>query len=328
MFERVAVRWPRTVRCCWLLFVFSTRRDTIERMPGEVHGRVFDADASRFAAAFGRRPCDVEHTLADEPLLAIDAIAELADRFPGRIERHRSDQPIVVLGDLPEREGSASEMVRGIEHNGCWMVLWFVEQDPEYKALLDRVLDEVEPYLPRGIGPAIQRESFLFLSAPGAVTPVHFDPEHNFLLQIRGHKDMHVCPFPSLETERRELDRYHDGGGRNLEALPPSDGDTFGLDAGKGVYVPSWMPHWVQNGPQASISLSITFRTRVSRRAERVHRINARLRRLRLSPKPAGASPVRDIAKESVWLMVRGSQRRVSGLKRALRGARHGSLSG
>ena len=265
----------------------------------------------------------VNHTLASDPLLTIDAIAEFADRFSGRVERHRSDLPMVMPGGAPELEQPASEIVRGIEHNGAWMVFWYIDQDPQYKALLDRCLDEAQGHLPAGVGPAIQREAFLFLSAPNAVTPVHFDPEHNFLLQIRGHKDMNVCRFPSRDIANRELDRYHDGGDRNLQELP-SDGETFGLDPGNGVYVPSFMPHWVQNGPAASISLSITFRTRASLRAERVHRINARLRRMKITPVPAGDSELRDRAKESVWLGLRGTQRRAKGVVGKLR-ARNGS---
>ena len=104
-----------------------------------------------------------------------------------------------------------------------------------------------------------------------------------------------------MEVERRELDRYHDGDHRNLTSMP-SDGEVFGLDPGRGVYVPSWMPHWVQNGPRASVSLSITFRSRESLRAEYVHWMNARMRRLHLHPTPAGVSPARDRAKEAVWL--------------------------
>jgi hypothetical protein len=81
------------------------------------------------------------------------------------------------------------------------------------------------------------------------------------------------------------------------------------------------MPHWVQNGPRASVSLSITFRSRESLRADRVHRINSRMRRLHLHPTPAGASPARDRAKEAVWLAVRGAHRRLAALRPA-RGAR------
>jgi hypothetical protein len=280
---------------------------------------IFDLDVQAFVDAFDQRPVGVRHALADHPLLQLDAIAELAERFPGHIERHRANLPLVVPGGAPELEGSPSETVRRIETNGCWMVFWYIEQDREYKALLDACLDEAESYLPRQIGRTRQREAFLFLSAPNAVTPVHFDPEHNFLLQIRGRKNMTVCPFPDPGSEQRELERYHDGGHRNLEAVP-SEGENFSLEPGAGVYVPSFMPHWVQNAPKASVSLSITFRSRSSLRAERVHSVNARLRRLKLSPPPPGTSAVRDRAKASLYVAMRGWRGPVARLRRAVTG--------
>lgn len=278
---------------------------------------LLDIDSAQFTAAFGRRGLAVRHTLVDHPLLTLDAIAELADRFPGRIERHRADMDLVTPGGAPELSGPPSETVRGIDSNGCWMVLWYIEQVPEYKQLLDSCLDEAEAYLPRTVGKTRQREAFLFLSAPNSLTPVHFDPEHNFLLQIRGHKDMHVCPFPSRENARLEFERYYDGGHRNLEALP-SEGTNFPLDSGDGVYVPSHMPHWVQNGPHASISLSITFRTRASRRTERVERVNARMRRLRLAPQPPGASRARDLGKEALWFASSEPKRLLAELRKGV----------
>jgi hypothetical protein len=283
-----------------------------------------DLDLDGFGRGFGERPFAVTHDLVDHPLMSLDAIAELADRFPGRIERHRADQPLVAPGGVADLDDSPSAMVRGIESNGCWMVFWYIEQVPEYKQLLDQCLDHAERFLPAGAGPAIQREAFLFLSAPNALTPIHFDPEHNFLLQIRGQKTMNVCPFASSEDERRELDRYHDGGHRNLDAMP-SDGEAFVLDPGHGVYVPSFMPHWVQNGPAASISLSITFRTPASLRAERIHWTNARLRRLGLPQKPPGTSAAADSAKESAWLAAHWLSSRAGRVRRGLVGARDAS---
>lgn len=269
----------------------------------------------------------VSHSLAEHPLLTLDAIAELADRFPGRIERHSGDLPRVVPGGAPELEGPPSETVRGIAHNGCWMVFWYIDQVPEYRELLDRCIDQVAPAVPPEMGGTPQREAFLFLSAPNAITPIHFDPEHNFLLQIRGHKDMNVCPFDSPATKLRELERYYDGGHRNLEAVP-TEGRCFGLDPDDGVYVPPFMPHWVQNGPEASTSLSITFRTEDSLRFERVHSVNAKLRRYGLSPAPPGESHVRDRAKETAWLTAKAPGRSLSGLKGRLRGDNHAVASG
>ncbi|MBV9310683.1 MAG: hypothetical protein JOZ73_07620 [Solirubrobacterales bacterium] len=288
--------------------------------------RVFEMDGEGFRSAFGQRPFGVEHTLVGHPLLTLEAIAELADRFQGRVERHRADLPQVMPGGAPELEGPPSETVRGIDHNGCWMVFWYIDEDPEFKALLDRCVDEAETYLPPGTGRTHQREAFLFLSAPDAVTPIHFDPEHNFLLQIRGWKNMNVCPFDSRESKARELERYYDGGDRNLPGIP-SEGQCFRLDPGKGVYVPSFMPHWVQNGPEASISLSITFRTRESRRAERVQRVNARLRQRGLSPTPPGDSDFRDLAKEALWIGLRAPKHRIASVKRSRSTGRVSSTS-
>jgi Cupin superfamily protein len=283
---------------------------------------LLDIDGDAFSASFGRDPTAVRHNLVGHPLLTLDAIAELADSMPLKsIERHSADLALVMPGGAPDLEGPPSETVRGIETNGCWMVLWYIEQHPDYADLLDTCLDEAAAHLGAREGGMCQREGFLFLSAPGAVTPVHFDPEHNFLLQIKGVKDMHVCKFPDRESALHELDRYHDGGHRNLEAVP-SEGTLFRMDPGDGVYVPSFMPHWVKNGDEASISLSITFRTRTSRREERVHRINARLRKLKLSPAPAGASESRDRAKEALYMATRGWGSRLRSVKRLYTGRR------
>jgi hypothetical protein len=153
------------------------------------------------------------------------------------------------------------------------------------------------------------------------VTPIHFDPEQNFLLQVRGIKEMHTCAFEDDEEERRAIERYYDGFHRNLAAVPGGEPQMFRMHPGEGVYVPPFHPHWVQNGPVASISLSITFRTRASEQFERVHQLNARLRRLRLSPKPPGVSSRDDRAKETAHLLLSGS-RRLLQRGRALRPSR------
>ena len=253
-------------------------------------GRLLEFDPVTVADAIGRREFGVRHSLASHPLLSLEALAELADDLPsGAIERHAARQPLLVPGGAPDLGGKPSDTVRTIETNGRWMVLWNLEQRPAYKRLLDEILDETQPHVPAREGRMGRRECFLFLSAPNATTPVHFDPENNFLLQIRGIKEIQVGRFPSRESELRELDRYHDGGHRNLEEIPPLS-TSFRMEPGDGVYMYPWAPHWVQNGPRASISLSITFRTERSERHERVHRINRRLRQYGLRPTPPDVS--------------------------------------
>jgi hypothetical protein len=282
----------------------STLRDqpaaTTATAPTAPAGPLVEIEGRGFAEAFARRPFPVEHRLVDHPLLSLESIAELADALPrSDVERHRADLPLLMPDGAPDLSGRPSETVLGIEDNNCWMVLWNVEQVPEWRALLDRCLDDVEAHVGRRGGGMMQRQAFLFLSAPNAVTPAHFDPEHNLLLQIRGTKEMNVGRFPDPADQLRELDRYYDGGHRNLESVP-SEAQTFVLSPGRGVYVDSFAPHWVRNRDAASISLSITFRTGQSEAAERAHALNARLRKLGLHPKPAGQDPRLDRAKAAL----------------------------
>lgn len=270
-----------------------------EPVPAVVMDRWLMLDSHCCAALLGRKEFDIAHGLAQHPLLSMEAIAALADELPSAaVERHAAGQPLLVPGGAKDVGGRPSETVTTMDRNRVWMVLWNIEQVIRYRKLLDEILDAAEPLLPpRELGMG-RREAFLFVSAPHATTPVHFDPEHNFLLQIRGSKEISIGCFASRDAELRELDRYHDGGHRNLVEIPPLSG-TYLLEPGKGVYIYPWAPHWVQNGAAVSVSLSITFRTGHSEREERVHQVNGWLRRHGLSPRPAGVSPRLDQVKAS-----------------------------
>jgi len=162
----------------------------------DVRTELLHIDGAAFAENFAKRPLGVRHTLADHPLLTLDALAELADRLPpASIERHRADLDLMTPGGAPELEGPPSQSVREIDTGNTWMVLWYIEQDPEYKALLDACLDEVETFVGDRHGGMQYRRGYIFISAPNATTPVHFDPEQNLLLQIRGRKEMNVGRF-------------------------------------------------------------------------------------------------------------------------------------
>src|SRR3954451_23484034 len=172
-------------------------------------------DGAAFEESFSKRPLGVRHTLTDHPLLTLDALADLADRLPLRsIERHRADLDLMTPGGAPELEGPPSQTVREIDTANAWMVLWYIEQDPAYRALLDECLDEVEQFVGHRHGGMQYRRGYIFISAPNATTPVHFDPEQNLLLQIRGRKEMNVGRFADPADQEAELDRYFAGGHR------------------------------------------------------------------------------------------------------------------
>ena len=251
--------------------------------------RLLDIDPARLADALGHAPLAVRHTLADHRLLSVDALADLADALPeASVEHNVGDVPLVAGEDAVTRlDASPGDIARGIETNGCWMVLKNIEQQPAYRELLDACLDEVVPLLDEREGPMTLREAFVFLSAPGSVTPSHVDPEHNFLLQIRGTKEMNVGRFVDPAAEQRELERFYSGGHRNIHQTP-DEIQVFALAPGDGVYVRPNAPHYVVNGPTVSVSLSITWQTARTVRTARVHAANGRLRGLRITPRRPG----------------------------------------
>jgi hypothetical protein len=280
--------------------------------------RLLEIDAEQFSESFARRPFTVRHSLSEHPLLSVESLAQLAERIPaGSVEHNRGDVPEVLSnGDAPQEDLSPGEIARGIETNGCWMVLKHIEQDPEYKRLLDETLDEVAPLVSDREGGMHRREGFIFLSAPNSVTPSHIDPEHNFLLQVRGWKEMNVGRFTDPRAEQELLERYYSGGHRNLE-WKPDDATTYRLDPGHGIYVPVHAPHFVRNGDSVSVSLSITWFTPAIERDARVHALNARLRRLGISPAGPGQRAAADQAKAGAVRVLAAARRTIKGRRAA-----------
>ena len=280
--------------------------------------RLLEIDPATFKSVLGKTSTGVKHHLVGHDLLTLDRLAQLADGLPEpSVEHNIGDLPLVAGETAAQRaEASPGEIVRKIDTYRTWMVLKNVEQDPAYRALLDELLDEVAPLVGDAEGGMQHREAFIFISAPGSITPSHVDPEHNFLLQIRGSKAMNVGTFDDPAAEQRELERVYAGGHRNIEQLPDSV-ECFDLEPGDGVYVRPDAPHFVQNGPDVSISLSITWRTAITRRTGRVHRVNKRLRTLRVVPAAPGQRPQVDRVKEVVARADAGVEKVVTKLRRA-----------
>jgi hypothetical protein len=259
-------------------------------------------EGTGFEEAFPARPAQYRHALNDHPLLTQEAIADLADRLPGRsVICDRANQPILVPQGGPPRgaEPRPGDVIRHLESNESWLTLLNIEQDPAYKDLMDRVLDEVEPYVVARGTDMRNRVGFLFVSSPNSTTPAHFDIEHSLIMQVRGQKTLSFGQFPDVQAERYEVQRYWEGSHGRIETLPP-ELVSYQLQPGIGGYIPPVAPHWVLNGPAISISVTLTFFTRETDNESLVQAFNARLRRLHRSPRWPGQSRTTDLAKVAV----------------------------
>ena len=273
-------------------------------------GHVFDREArAAFARAYPETPHKLTHALGSHPLLELAALASLAERLPlASVEYNRGDLPIGIDGKPGATGLTIAETIRKVAEANSWAVLKNVEQVPEYSALLMDLLGEFRTEIERKTGAMLTPQGFIFISSPNAVTPYHFDPEHNILLQVRGSKTMTQFPAGDPRFAPDEVhESYHSGGPRELawdEAL--MDGAReFALGPGEAVYVPVMAPHFVRNGPESSISLSITWRSTWSYAESDARMLNHLLRERGLRPQAPGRWPVSNTAKAYTYRALR-----------------------
>jgi len=270
-----------------------------------------------FRSHFNRRPFLFGHRLAHHPLFELPRLAALSRALHGRwIEYNDGRLPVSVpnQADIVYTGLTTEESIRRTHEVCSWVALKRTEQFPEYAAVLDACLDEIAP-LAAPLEPGMcEREAAIFVSSPLSVTPYHVDHEINFLLQLRGSKTVHVFDAGDRQVlTERELEQYFCGTGllRNLRLRRQyaHRARVFELRAGMALHIPSTAPHWVENGAQTSVSLSVSFKTRALLRRADVHRMNALLRRLGFEPSRCSAYPARDYLKHQTYRALRRVRR-------------------
>ncbi|MBS0482754.1 MAG: cupin-like domain-containing protein [Proteobacteria bacterium] len=269
------------------------------------------ASLEAFAALYPGSPGKLAHSLVGHPLLTLDALADLAGKLPeDSVEYNPGKLPIgIAPEDVPKSKLGLVETIRTIDRAGSWVALKRIEQVPEYGALLRDVLAEVKDVVAPRTGKMLQLEGFVFITSPGGVTPFHFDPEHNILMQIRGSKVMTLFPVEDEELFAAPVhEAFHLG--EHHRNLPWQDdfaakGLPIDLVPGDALHVPVKRPHWVQNGPEPSISLSVTWRSEWTYAEADARAFNALLRKAGLHPKSPGAFPEQNRAKALAFRAIR-----------------------
>ncbi|MEN9392223.1 MAG: hypothetical protein RLZZ104_566 [Pseudomonadota bacterium] len=269
-----------------------------------------DAALASFAGNYPEAAHKVEHDLRDHPLLTLDALARLGESLPAAsVEYNRGDLPTGVDPESDIANGlSIGDTIRHVDSCRSWAVLKNIEQMPDYRDLLLSLLGELKPLIEAKTGAMLMPQGFVFVSSPQAVTPYHFDPEHNILLQLKGSKTMTQFPagdprFAPDETH----EGYHTGGHRNLiwrDELA-AGGTPWTLVPGEAVFVPVMAPHHVKVGPDPSISLSITWRSDWSYAEADARAFNHLLRKAGLRPRAPGRYPAQNRLKAYGWRIVR-----------------------
>lgn len=241
------------------------------------------------------------HSLGNYPGLSIPSIQKLTRQL---LEDKRFDQVYCrALGSGKEDDTiSADEVLatlQSFDTAGAWLRLTRVDEiNEELRDICETFYADLSRLLNQDIKSQVMKTFVtLFISSPGAITPYHIDHTWNFLLQIGGRKIVHLYDQNDprvLRQQDKEANYFKRFSISENTAVP---GIAYELAPGDGVHHPVNAPHWVQNGPEISVSLSFGLCLHASNDDAKVHQVNFLLRKLGLNPIPPRQSRWRDSVK-------------------------------
>jgi hypothetical protein len=280
--------------------------------------RWIEADASVFRERFDRTSFELTHHLASHPLFELPRLMELAERTlracPSDLYYDMGDVAPGQKWKDTNRAFSPLKALRQLEDSSAWFIFRSAQRDPAYTALFRHAIAEIKAMVGDGIESRISKEDIIiFVAAPKRVTAYHIDRECNFILQIRGEKDLHVFDREDRQVlPEEELERFWtiDNNAPNYRPELQHRAHTYRLAPGNGVHIPVNCPHWLRNDDNISVTLSVNFQFVDSVRAD-VYRANHYLRRLGIHPIPPGKSIVRDRAKAAAFSIASAARRAV-----------------
>ncbi len=258
-------------------------------------------DAARMRAGLSFK---FTHPLAHDPALTLDSVIAIAERL---LTAERYDQVFYrgpnsggkIRYATRETRDDAIASLNGLEAGESWIRLTRIDDaDPRVAGIVEACYADLSALYGRDVkAETFKTFATLFVSGPNAVTHYHFDHTWNFLHQIRGSKTVYLFDpdDPRVITQADKEAWYV----QRPTPIAKDDayGRAFAIAPGEGVHHPVNAPHWVQNGPAVSISLSLGLALHRSNRAAKIHQANYLLRRAGLRPAAPGASVWRDAVK-------------------------------
>jgi len=273
----------------------------------EAASEVFSHDAETgklFAANFDHRPFEFRHALHNMEIFQMPALLKLAERcmHNRQYKSHFETGEPVVDGYFGNKPADMT-LVQALERIGegkNWIILKRIHEEPEYRAALAVFIAELSELTGTDLGRRYRDPILtIFITSPNRITPYHLDGEANFLAQVQGSKSVFLynAHDPRILTQE-EIERYWTG-----HLLAPrwhddlSEGQwRYDISPGVGVFNPATFPHWVKNGDNVSVSVSINFK-RVRNDAIGAYRANYYARKIGWRPTLPGQKPALDRVK-------------------------------
>jgi len=264
-------------------------------------------DRAMFTRNFDHKPFQFRHALDQHPAFQLPALLRAAERLSkdprtagkSHFESGSPDRN-AWFGARPEGQ-TIVDAIASIESGKNWVILKRIHEDPEYREILMQLVPQLSEVAGVNIAKVYYDPTMtIFITSPGRITPYHMDGETNFLAQIHGTKMVYIYDGkdPSVLTTE-QLEQYWTG---NLPKIDypenlPRGNWQYKLQPGNGVFNPAIFPHWLQNGGEVSVSVSMNFKRRHDATIG-ASRFNHFARKFGLQPEAPGRSKGVDRAKE------------------------------
>jgi hypothetical protein len=274
---------------------------------GVRHQSIFDAANPGFRENFDELPFAFSHCFTEtHPLFQLPRLRRLIENPETRRGIYYDAGEIKVdqrWDTIPDRKVTREEAFDNIGNAGAWMIFRRVHVEPEYNELLNQCLTEVKKLSGRSIDEDQKsQEAMIFVTSPNRVTSYHIDRECNFLMQVSGNKTINVFDRNDRDVvPEHELETFWSKDNNAGVYKPQFQNRAFvyEMKPGTGVHIPVNSPHWLKNGDNVSISISISYQYKDTNR-KYVYQANYYLRRLGFEPTPPGRSSLLDTTKKTV----------------------------
>lgn len=270
----------------------------------DIGSEVFQIAPDEFRREFNKSSFTFPHTLAGHPAFTMERLEKLLEMTVSHPEllywdagEKRIDQR---WNEKPGRDFSVQEAFRRIRECGAWIILFSAERDPEIARILEQSMQQVQELSGYNLFDEVKvRSAYIFITAPHRVTSYHIDFQCNFLLQLHGEKTIHVFDQNDRELlTEEELERFwtNDTNAAVYKPELQNRAHTVVMKPGMGVHLPVNAPHWLKNGDDISVSLSLNFQFKNAKYAN-IYRANYFLRKMGMNPAPPGRSKTFDLLK-------------------------------
>jgi hypothetical protein len=278
--------------------------EVMQRVASKEHStsrEVMQIPEEVFQKNFNKSPFVFEHNLSDRPAFSmerLEKLLELTIPHPDLLYWDAGEKRIDQRwNEKPGRDFSAQEAFRRIRESGAWIILFGASRDPEIAELLDASMEQVRDLSGYDLFKDTKtRDAYIFITAPHRVTTYHMDFQCGFLLQLRGSKELHVFDQTDRENVPEvELEKFWTKDTNAAVYKPEFENraKVVQLVPGIGAHLPVNAPHWLKNGDDISVSLSLNFQFKNSVLAN-IYRTNYYLRRFGFQPTPPGVSAFKD----------------------------------